>query len=97
MRQEFYMTPEQAMLYAREDIADLRIALTQSSCDWLHTSISSYCRALLDCGLISAGQFDVLMAEADAGQTGWRSRTDSDAVWPDSDVSGMSDVGPVAI
>lgn len=69
------MTPEKAMSYAREDIADLRQALTRSDCQTLHASIIGYCRALVDCGLISAAQRQLLIAEAGAELSNWREST----------------------
>ena len=69
------MTPEKAMSYARKDIADLGLALTRSECQTLHTAITGYCRALLDCGLISAAQRQVLIAEAGIELATWQEST----------------------
>jgi hypothetical protein len=63
------MTPEKALQYAREDIAELRRAPTQQDCLALHTPIISYYRALLDCGLISVAQQNGLIEQADAELT----------------------------
>jgi hypothetical protein len=38
----------------------------------MHAAIRGYSQALLDCGLISASQQKVLMAEADAELDGWK-------------------------
>lgn len=70
------MTSEKAMRYAREDIAELRRAPTHSDCKILYGAIASYCRALLDCDLISAAQQKVLIAEADAERASWQSSTE---------------------
>jgi len=70
------MTPEKAMNYAREDIADIRQASTQSECSMLHSAIIGYCRALLDCGLISAAQRKVLIGEADLEKASWQESTE---------------------
>jgi hypothetical protein len=69
------MTPEKAMSFAREDIAELRHALTRSECHTLHAAIIGYCRALLDCGLISAAQRTVLIAEAGLEIANWHEPT----------------------
>jgi hypothetical protein len=68
----FNVTPETAMRYAREDIADMGAATTRSSCERLHVAISGYCRALLDCGLINSAQKKQLMNEADDALASWK-------------------------
>jgi hypothetical protein len=70
------MTPEKAMSYAREDIAELHRAPTHSDCITLHAAIIGYCRALVDCGLISAAQRQVLIAEAGIELSNWRESTE---------------------
>lgn len=70
------MTPEKALNYAREDIAEIRLASTQNECDILHSAIIRYSRALLDCGLISAAQRRVLIAEADLELASWQESTE---------------------
>jgi hypothetical protein len=62
VKKDFDMTPENAMLYAREDIAELGRAPTYGDCVILHAAIIGYCRALVDCGLISAAQQKVLLS-----------------------------------
>jgi hypothetical protein len=69
------MTPDQAMNFAREDIAELRRAPTYSDCKTMHTPILGYCQALLGCCLISDAQQQVLIAEADAELAGWNKPT----------------------
>lgn len=69
------MTPEKALQYAREDIAELRREPTHQDCLTLHTPIISYYGALLDCGLISAAQQKVLIAQADAELASWQKPT----------------------
>lgn len=68
------MTPKKAMEHARQDIAELRASPTYDSCEKMHAGIRGYSHALLDCGLISAAQHKVLMAEAeaDAELGGWK-------------------------
>jgi hypothetical protein len=70
------MTPEKAMIYAREDIAELRRAPTHSDCLALHAAIIGYCRALLDCGLISAMQQKKLIDEAGLELANWQASTE---------------------
>ncbi|WP_285348453.1 hypothetical protein [Pseudomonas sp. ME-P-057] len=65
------MTPKKAMEHARQDIAELRASPTYDSCEKMHAAIRGYSHALLDCGLISAAQQKMLMAEADAELRGW--------------------------
>jgi hypothetical protein len=65
------MTPKKAMEHAREDIAELHASPTYDSCEKMHAAIRGYTQALLDCGLISAAQQKVLMAEADAELVSW--------------------------
>lgn len=65
------MTPEKAMSYAREDIAELSRAPTYGDCMTLHAAIIGYCRALVDCGLISAAQQKVLVVEAGVEMASW--------------------------
>jgi hypothetical protein len=71
------MTPEKAMSYAREDIAELRRAPTHRDCITLHAPIISYFRTLLSCGAINVAQHKTLVAEADAGLAGWLKPTDA--------------------
>jgi hypothetical protein len=66
------MTPKKAMEHAREDIAELHASPTYDSCEKMHAAIRGYSQALLDCGLISAAQQKVLIAEADAELDGWK-------------------------
>ena len=66
------MTPEKAMIYAREHIAELRRAPTHGDCKALHAPILGYFRTLLFCGAISVAQQKMLIAEADAELAGWR-------------------------
>jgi hypothetical protein len=67
------MTPKKAMEHAREDIAELNASPTYDSCEKMHAAIRGYSQALLDCGLSSAAQQKVLMAEADAELVSWES------------------------
>jgi hypothetical protein len=69
------MTPDQAMNFTREDIAELRWAPTYSDCKTIHTPILGYCQALLGCGLISDAQQQMLIAEAHAELAGWHKPT----------------------
>jgi hypothetical protein len=48
----------------------------RSDCQTLHASIIGYCRALVDCGLISAAQRQVLIAEAGRELSNWRESTE---------------------
>lgn len=66
------MTPDEAMQHVRDDIAALTLAPTHSSCDRLHFGIRGYCQALFDSDVITEGQFNELLAEADAGLAKWQ-------------------------
>lgn len=64
-------TSDEVMKFTREDIAEMRRAPTHADCKTLHSAIRAYCRALLDCGLISEAQHKELMAEACAELLRW--------------------------
>lgn len=75
------MSPEHAMHQAREDIAELRNALTRSSCERQHSAIGGFCRALLECDVITRSQWQGLLAEADAALAGWQALAVLPAEW----------------
>jgi hypothetical protein len=66
------MTPGKAIEHARQDIAELKASPTYASCKNMHAAIRGYTHALLDCGLISAAQQKMLLAEANAELNGWQ-------------------------
>jgi hypothetical protein len=66
------MTPDQALLAVREDIAHLRAAATWSSCVNQHAAIHEFWRTLLHKRVISAPQLLMLRAEADAELARWQ-------------------------
>lgn len=78
------MTPIKAMQYAREDIAELYTYPTHASCEKMHAAICGYSHALLDCGLISAAQQKVLVAEADAVLGTWQFQPSRNSQYPSS-------------
>lgn len=69
------MTPDQALLAVREDIAHLRAGVTWSSCVNQHASIHELCRTLFHKRVISAPQLLMLRAEADAELDSWQKPT----------------------
>jgi hypothetical protein len=68
----FGLTPDQALLEVREDIAHLRAAATWSSCVNQHAAIHKFCRKLFHKRVISAPQLQMLRAEADAEFASWK-------------------------
>jgi hypothetical protein len=74
VNRRFNVTPEQALSFAREDIAELSRAPTYGDCQTLHAPILGYCRALFNCGLIGDAQHQTLIAEADAELKGCHKR-----------------------
>ena len=65
-----------AIARAMARIDELRTAVTLNSCRQLHAGVTGYCQALLDCGVISQSQWQLLTDLADARLTTWRPTRD---------------------
>jgi hypothetical protein len=63
---------DQAIESVRANIDDMRHALSQSSCDRLHTDVLGYCKALHAAQVIDEEQCLALMDEADKARRRWR-------------------------